>query len=73
MIIPHNKTVTRTLILISSLLIIISITWGFKGDGKNAGETIAVRDSIYNIQSYKLPDSVFFAGEKMPLENFDTR
>jgi len=27
----------------------------------------------YSIQSFKLPDTVTFAGEKMPLDNFDTR
>ncbi|MFN8240561.1 MAG: lytic transglycosylase domain-containing protein [Bacteroidales bacterium] len=26
-----------------------------------------------NNQSYKIPDTVYFAGERMPLENFDTR
>jgi hypothetical protein len=30
-------------------------------------------DTLYNIQSFKLPDEVIFAGERMPLENFDTR
>ena len=30
-------------------------------------------DSVYTIKSFKLPDNVTFAGEKMPLENFDTR
>ena len=30
-------------------------------------------DTVYNIKSFKLPDEVTFAGEKMPLDNFDTR
>jgi membrane-bound lytic murein transglycosylase D len=29
--------------------------------------------SVYSIQAFRLPDNVTFAGEKMPLENFDTR
>jgi len=73
MIIPHNKIVTRTLLVISSLLLIISVAWGFKTAGKNTVENVAVPDSIYNIQAYKLPDTVYFAGERLPLENFDTR
>jgi membrane-bound lytic murein transglycosylase D len=30
-------------------------------------------DTIYYNKPYKLPENVFFAGERMPLENFDTR
>ena len=30
-------------------------------------------DTVYNIKSFNLPVEVTFAGEKMPLDNFDTR
>ena len=30
-------------------------------------------DTLYYVKSFKLPEEVTFAGEKMPLDNFDTR
>jgi hypothetical protein len=32
-----------------------------------------VVDTIYNIRTFDLPSNITFAGEKMPLENFDTK
>lgn len=50
---------------------ILFIVFGFR-DLNKSPET-PVTDSLYFIQSFKLPDELTFAGERMPLENFDTR
>ena len=73
MINPKNKSLLTALVILSSVLIITSVTPGFKGFSKASEDRKETRDSRLTIQSYKLPDSVTFAGEKMPLENFDTR
>lgn len=60
-------------ILLSTVIIIIFIAQSFIGFGKGSDIIQALPDSLYSIQPFKLPDNVTFAGEKMPLENFDTR
>lgn len=73
MILSNNKTVTKTLVLVSSLLIIVAIVLGFKGFGRSTESRNQISDSLYSIKSFVIPDTVMFAGERMPLENFDTR
>lgn len=73
MIIPRSKGVLTTIIFLTAITIIISIVQGFKVFGKGSEVTRDLPDSLYSIQPFKLPDSVTFADEKMPLENFDTR
>jgi len=73
MINPKNKSVLTALVILGTVLIITSVTPGFKGFSKASDNRKETRDSLLTVQSYKLPDSVTFAGEKMPLENFDTR
>lgn len=73
MINPKSKGVLTTIILLTAVIIIISIVQGFKVFGKGSEVRHNIPDSLYSIQPFKLPDSVSFAGEKMPLENFDTR
>lgn len=73
MINPKRKGVLTTIILLTAVIIIISIVQGFKVFGKGSEVRHNIPDSLYSIQPFKLPDSVTFAGEKMPLENFDTR
>jgi len=73
MINPKSKGVLTTIILLTAVIIIISIVQGFKVFGKGSEVRHNIPDSLYSIQPFKLPDSVTFAGEKMPLENFDTR
>jgi len=70
---PKRKTVLTAFVLISTIIIIFSISLGFKGFGSNQESVHPLSDSVYSIRSYKLPDQVTFAGEKMPLDNFDTR
>jgi len=74
MINSKRKTVLTAFVLSGSIIIILSIAESFKGFSGNPALTgHQVIDSTYNIKSFKLPDEVTFAGEKMPLENFDTR
>ncbi len=69
---PDRKTALVAIVLISTI-IILSILPGLKGFSSSLHRIDLVSDSIYTIQSFRLPDSVNFAGEKMPLDNFDTR
>jgi membrane-bound lytic murein transglycosylase D len=67
-----RKTLLTAFVLTGTAIIILSIAQSFKGF--NSGSAIAHQiDTVYNIKSFKLPDEVTFAGEKMPLDNFDTR
>jgi membrane-bound lytic murein transglycosylase D len=54
---------------VAAMMMIIG--FGFSGSDKEP--IISSSDTIYSIQSFKLPDEVIFAGERMPLENFDTK
>jgi len=73
MINPNRKTVLTAFVLISTIIIILTIAQGFKGFSSSPKRQDQVSDTVYSIQSFKLPDNVTFAGEKMPLDNFDTR
>jgi membrane-bound lytic murein transglycosylase D len=73
MIIPGKKILFTAFILIGSLLILLSIVVGFKGFSSSIEEESNPNDTVYSIQTFKLPDNVTFAGENMPLENFDTK
>jgi len=57
------------LIIIAAVYFIIQ---GFDTSGNNTAG-LSHNDTIFYNKPYKLPDNVIFAGEKMPLENFDTR
>lgn len=70
---PLRNTTLMAFIFISLLIIIISGTQSFNSFINKPEIGDMTYDSVYNIQSFKLPDSVTFAGELMPLENFDTR
>lgn len=69
---PYRKTIIAALILISTIILISFISPGFKGFEKpEKGETYS--DTVFSNRSYKIPENANFAGEKMPLDNFDTR
>jgi membrane-bound lytic murein transglycosylase D len=72
MIKPDRKTTLTATILISSVIIVLLIASGMKGYGYPENEFQAL-DTLYTIKSFRLPDTVLFAGERMPLDNFDTR
>jgi len=74
MINTKRKTVLTAFVMTGSLIIILSIAQSFKGFSSKPVEDIhKLSDSLYTIKSFDLPEDVTFAGEKMPLDNFDTR
>jgi hypothetical protein len=67
-----NKTVLAIFVLAGAAIIFLSITRGSKGFSNSPTRQI-LSDTLFSNKPYKLPENVTFAGEKMPLENFDTR
>jgi membrane-bound lytic murein transglycosylase D len=70
---PNRKTVLTVLASAGAIIIIFGITQGFRGSGETRANTARLSDNEYVIKAFKLPDVVTFAGEKMPLDNFDTK
>jgi membrane-bound lytic murein transglycosylase D len=71
MIISRRKVLTTVIILLTSISAILLISSGF---GREYGKSkVSALGSVNIITVFPIPDSVRFAGEKMPLENFDTR
>jgi len=73
MINSKRKTILTAFVLAGTVIIILSIAQSFKGFGNTPAGLHQAIDTVYNIKSFKLPDKVTFAGEEMPLDNFDTR
>ena len=73
MINTKKKTALTAFVLTGTVIVILSIAQSFQGIKTTTVTVPRVPDTLYNIQSFKLPDIVTFAGEKMPLDNFDTR
>jgi hypothetical protein len=70
--IPKRETIFSIFVLAGTIIIILSVAQSFKGLKDNSsGKELS--DTIYSNKPFKLPDNITFAGEKMPLENFDTR
>lgn len=69
---PGRKRVLTTIVLTGTIILILSIASGFK---RFSNDSIIGRfsDTVYTVRSFKLPESVTFADEKMPLDNFDTK
>jgi hypothetical protein len=63
--------VLTTFVATGAVIIILSVTQSFKRSGGVNRQDFP--DSLYFNKPFKLPDHVTFAGEKIPLENFDTR
>jgi hypothetical protein len=62
-----------TAIVIAVVFLVNGIT-GFRGEQESdPGEIYLLRDELQRIKSFSLPDTLYFAGERVPLENFDTR
>jgi len=68
----NKKNVLIALFSMGTLFIILSVAYGSKTPG-NSPSDINLSDTIFSNKPYKLPENVVFAGERMPLENFDTR
>jgi membrane-bound lytic murein transglycosylase D len=73
MIYPDKKTIFTASVLTVSAIIILLVAISFKGFGRSQSTRLQSLDTIYSIQTFKLPENVTFAGERMPLENFDTK
>jgi membrane-bound lytic murein transglycosylase D len=68
----HKKAFTTAAVVMLAGIIVLFVAQSF-GNESHPDKNEAGDYSTDNNKSYKLPDSVFFAGERMPLENFDTR
>jgi hypothetical protein len=68
-----RKTVLTAFVLTGTIIIILSIAQSFTEFNNSTTSGHQAADTTYNIKSFKLPEEVTFAGEKMPLDNFDTR
>jgi hypothetical protein len=73
MIYPNRKTVITAFALTGAIISIFWIAQGFKGFPNNPSDEVRQSPTEYSITTFKLPEIVTFAGEKMPLDNFDTR
>jgi hypothetical protein len=69
----NRKTLLTAFVLAGTIIIILSIAQSFRGSDGIPSEQHPANDTVYNIKSFNLPSEVTFAGEKMPLDNFDTR
>jgi hypothetical protein len=73
MIYPNRKSVITAIALAGGIFSILWIAQGFNEFGNTSSEAVRQSETEYSISTFKLPDIVTFAGEKMPLDNFDTR
>jgi membrane-bound lytic murein transglycosylase D len=73
MTIPKRKTLITAFVLTGAGILIFWITQGFRVFGNNPPNPDRQSYPEYSIKSFKLPEVVTFAGERLPLENFDTR
>lgn len=67
-----KKILVSGLIIVKAAVIVSLITQGFNRDD-NAELRELIREMPYQAGSFALPEEFHFAGERMPLENFDTR
>jgi membrane-bound lytic murein transglycosylase D len=70
---PGRKKIIMALMIVTSIIMIFGVAQGFKGIGNTEADTVKQSVAEYSIKSFRLPEEVTFAGEKMPLGNFDTR
>lgn len=69
---PGRKKVIIGSAIVVFAIILFSITMGYKGFSNPSGKT-QLSDTLYSNKPFQLPEKVTFAGERVPLENFDTR
>jgi membrane-bound lytic murein transglycosylase D len=72
MVTKYRKTIFMSFIFASAAFIVFSVVQGFN-EFSGVPQNTAQLDTIMLNSPYRLPDTVTFAGERMPLENFDTR
>jgi len=66
--ISRKRAFLNTSLFIATAVMLIFVIQGF-----NDNTTVVVSEEGLSNKSYKLPENVTFAGERMPLENFDVR
>jgi membrane-bound lytic murein transglycosylase D len=69
----NRKMILTASALAGIIIILLFVTQSSKVFGTTHENGSQVPDSIYTIKSFKLPGNVTFAGEEMPLDNFDTK
>jgi membrane-bound lytic murein transglycosylase D len=72
MLIPKGKTISITLFLLITVILLFSFTRDYRETGFQSPYENHT-DTIISNKPFKLPAEITFAGERMPLENFDTR
>jgi len=72
MTLPQQKIIKTAILIMISFAGIILIISGFSGISSKRGDTAGYFNKT-DVKSFRLPDSISFAGERMPLENIDTR
>ncbi len=68
----NRKTLLAATVMAGVVIILLSVSQSFRQSGFNDNPSV-LHDSLFSNKTYKLPEIVTFAGERMPLENFDTR
>ena len=68
----RKRVLITGLIVIKAAVIISLVTQGFNRDSNDEIRHL-IRELNYQVGSVEIPDSFFFAGERMPLELFDVR
>jgi len=61
----RKRSALTAFVITGTVILILSIAQGFKGFNDISNDGVRLSDTLYNIQSYKLPENVTFAGEKM--------
>jgi membrane-bound lytic murein transglycosylase D len=73
MMIPAKKTILTTFGILFLFLLIFWITQSSYLPGGTQADCGNQMAASSGNRAYRVPDTVMFAGERMPLENFDTR
>jgi hypothetical protein len=73
MIYTGKKTLITASAIAGFVILFTTMAFGVNGFRNDKSENSSPRDSLCKISSIRLPDSVTFAGEVMPLNNIDTR
>ncbi|OFY64257.1 MAG: hypothetical protein A2V64_03575 [Bacteroidetes bacterium RBG_13_43_22] len=68
----NGKTILAALVLAGAILFLLSVAQSFKESG-NSNHIKDLSDTLLSNKSFRLPENLTFAGERIPLENFDTR
>jgi hypothetical protein len=69
---PKKETLLSLFVFTLAIIIVLSVLQGFSG-GRSLDGAPFMADSTLLNKGVDIPDEVTFAGERMPLENFDTR